>query len=99
MSKTKQTKKATQPTKDAENYIVSLDYGGNIQEVSGKTVLEAFKKVTLPIKNTHKAILTVTKGNKSYEQMLQPSRIKQMFSKHSDIAKNVWIKTFSPKFE
>jgi len=60
-------------------YIFSLTFGDKVYEGSGATLLEALKAVPVPIKIVSKGLLKVVCGEKKFEQMRMPIRLKRLF--------------------
>lgn len=65
--------------KEPRIYFISLTFGDKVYEGSGTTLLDALKAVPVPVKIVSKGLLKVTDGEKKFEQMWVPVRIKRLF--------------------
>lgn len=70
-------------------YEMVLEVSGEKFESEGKTSLEALNNLPQPAKMTTKAIFTVVRGAKRFEEIMMPVKAKRLFY---PLARKLWAK-------
>lgn len=63
----------------SDNYVITYRIGADVYKGEGATILEALEKLPAPPKIFIKSFVTVSKGDKSFEQVLTVPRAKRLF--------------------
>lgn len=81
MKATKKKKPRPYPvtTEDDSQFVITLDFGGQIVEGKGNTLLQALQSLKKPVKITTKSVIAITDGQKKFSRPLTVPMATRLF--------------------